>query len=449
MGLENFRIDRWLGTTGTSGAQLHGFSDVRTEDTNGTGKGRLLISKTRLAPLRTITFPRLELAAVELPSRLLAEVRNSMEWIDTPCFLWSDSSVVLHWIRKLPCDLKTYVANRVSSIQSNTQAKCWHYVNTRETPADLLSRGVQTSALADNKLWLEGPKWLQQLRTDWPETGLLKEWPEMGLGTDWPDGGLSTDASIEVEKEFKVCIVVKLKPQLCIGLKRKGYNVPLLEFTDKLERLVNIVSYVIRFIDNWFKKPTFKIRVQRHKSKVQVPTLAEKARAMAYLLRKSQEEICHGKEITWLKKGKGLPEESDLRPLKPLLDVQHILRVGGRLDRSSNSYEMNHPAIVPNGSRLAWLIVNHAHRNTKHGAVQVMMQFVREKHWIPKLRSELRGYLHKCARYSCKLGQQLMSELPADRVQIGKTFVHCGVDYAGPFEIKLDKKDDQITRGKC
>ncbi|XP_055850678.1 uncharacterized protein LOC129915223 [Episyrphus balteatus] len=177
MGLENFRIDRWLGTTGASGIQLHGFSDassaaygaviyVRTENTNGTGKGRLLISKTRLAPLRTITIPRLELAAAELLSRLLVEVRNSMEWIDTPCFLWSDSSVVLHWIRKLPCDLKTYVANRVSSIQSNTQAKCWHYVNTKENPADLLSRGVQTSALADNKLWLEGPKWLQQPRTD-------------------------------------------------------------------------------------------------------------------------------------------------------------------------------------------------------------------------------------------------------------------------------------------
>ncbi|XP_055850677.1 uncharacterized protein LOC129915222 [Episyrphus balteatus] len=173
---------------------------------------------------------------------------------------------------------------------------------------------------------------------------------------------------------------------------------------------------------------------------------------MAYLLRKSQEER-YGKEITWLKKRKGLPEGSDLGPLNPLLDAQNILRVGGRLDRSSNSYEMNHPAIVPNGSRLAWLIVNHAHHNTKHGAVQVMMQFVREKYWIPKLRSELRGYLHKCvvcARYSCKLGQQLMSELPADRVQIGKPFVHCGVDYAGPFEIKmLDKKGEQITRSKC
>ncbi|XP_055842571.1 uncharacterized protein LOC129909521 [Episyrphus balteatus] len=289
-----------------------------------------------------------------------------------------DSSVVLHWIRKLPCDLKTYVANRVSCIQSNTQAKCWHYVNTKENPADLLSRGVHPSALADNKLWLEGPKWLQQPRTGWPGTGLDKEWPETVLGTDWPDGGLSTDALIEVQKEFKVCIVVKLKPQLCKCLKRKGYNVPLLEYTNKLERLVNIVSYMIRFIDNWSKKPTFKIRIQRRTGKVQVLTLPEKARAMAYLLRKSQEER-YGREITWLKKGKGLPEGSDLGPLNPLLDVQNILRVGGRLDRSSNSYKMNHPAIVPNGSRLALLIANHAHRNTKHGAVQVMMQFIPDK----------------------------------------------------------------------
>lgn len=443
--LERFRIDRWLGTLGESTVQLHGFSDasstaygaviyIRTEQLDGTVGCRLLVSKTRVAPLKTVTIPRLELAAAELLSRLLVKVTNSMEWQSASYFLWSDSTVVLHWIRKLPCSLKTYVANRVSSIQTNTEVRCWHYVNTKDNPADLLSRGIQPSALIDNKLWLEGPMWLRLPQTEWPKKSPVE------------------NTSAQVQSEMKVFVVTSLKPMLCISAKHSTYKTSLLEYTNRLEKLINIVSYMIRFIDNWSVSPTFKIRTRRVSQKIGQPTLDEKARAMAYLLRKSQEED-YSREIASLKNHTELPEKSKLEPLKPILDVKGLLRVGGRLDRSSNSYEMNHPAIVPNGSRLAWLIIDHAHRTTKHGAVQVMMQFVRQKYWIPKLRNELRYYLHKCvicARYNYKLEHQLMSELPADRVQIGKPFLHSGVDYAGPLEMKIiNRQGDQITKAKC
>ncbi|XP_055910400.1 uncharacterized protein LOC129944760 [Eupeodes corollae] len=443
--LEKFRIDRWLGTIGSENVQIHGFSDassvaygaviyVRIENSDGTGTCKLLMSKSRVAPLKTITIPRLELAAAELLARLLVEAKTSMEYLNTPYFLWSDSTVVLHWLNKLPYNLKTYVANRVSSIQTNTEIKCWHYVNTKDNPADLLSRGVQASALVDNRLWLEGPVWLQRPRTDWPEYGF------------------GTDDLVQVQDELKIVALTQVKPALCIGLKKKGNNVPLLEYSNKLERVINILSYTMRFIERWSANPTFKIRAKRRKPEIQQPTIEERARAMAYLLRDSQRQY-YGTELKAIQEHNNLPEKSKLEPLKPILDSKGLLRVGGRLDRSSNSYEMNHPVIIPNGSRLAWLVIDHSHRSTKHGAAQIMMQFIRQKYWIPKLRSELRGYLHKCvicARYSAKLEHQLMSELPADRVQVGKPFLHCGVDYAGPLQVKMiDKQGDQITRSKC
>ncbi|XP_031629044.1 uncharacterized protein LOC116344589, partial [Contarinia nasturtii] len=174
--------------------------------------------------------------------------------------------------------------------------------------------------------------------------------------------------------------------------------------------------------------------------------------AMAYLLRKEQETYYHA-EITALKNGKNLPDKSSLSSLKPVLDSTGILRVGGRLDRSDAPYEMRHPPIIPNGSRLAWLIINYTHCITIHGGVQVMMQYIRQRYWIPKLRSELRSFIHKCvtcARYSQKLEGQLMSELPADRVQVGKPFLNTGVDYAGPFELKMiDKEGKDVIKRKC
>lgn len=100
---------------------------------------------------------------------------------------------------------------------------------------------------------------------------------------------------------------------------------------------------------------------------------------------------------------------------------------------------MKHPVIIPSKSRLAWLVMEFAHRQTKHGGIQVSMNFLRQKYWISGLRNELRSFIHRCVvcvRYSHKLQEQLMASLPADRVRPGKPFLHAGVDYAGPFEVK-------------
>lgn len=433
--LQDFKLDRWLGTASETSIHIHGFSDsseaalgavlyVRAEHPNGMITSKLLTSKTKVAPLKTVTIPRLELAAAELLGRLVKRIMESMEWASAKYTLWLDSSPAYFWMKRIPRELKTYVGNRVASIQENTDINCWRHIDGKENPADLLSRGIPTRELINNRMWLHGPYWLSLSEDQWPKSKIMQENEE------------------EMQKEMRIHAISSFKDPLRIGIRGTNTHVPLVEYANKLEKAVNILSYVARFIKLKLSSP--KGRPKRNKAKgmqlkLMPPTKEEKATAMEYLIRKAQQEF-YNKEITALKAQRNLPEKCKIECLKPILDQKDILRVGGRLGRAEMDYEMKHPAIIPNGSRLAWLLIDYAHRQTKHGGVQLMMQFIRQNYWIPKLRNELRNYVHKCVvcvRLNAQLEDQLMSELPAERVQLGKAFLHTGIDYAGPFELKM------------
>ncbi|XP_031634329.1 uncharacterized protein LOC116347753 [Contarinia nasturtii] len=387
--------------------------------------------KSNGTPVKTVPIPRLELSAAELLSRLIREVLKSLEWQKVPYFLWTDSSITYYWIKKEPCTLKTYAANRVSSIQENTAVECWRHIDGKDNPADLLTRGVTPSDLIDNKLWLHGPEWLSLPQSDWPKSCIMSEPPE------------------EAMSEVKVNSLAVFRDGLRIGLEKTNQNVPLLEYTGKLEKAINIISYVERFVNIWLGKSKVKRKRSRRGQiiqRVMPPSNEEKTKAMKYLIRKAQQEH-FGREIIAIKERKTLPEKSKLESLRPILDEEDLLRLGGRLDRSDIDYEMKHPYIVAHDSRLAHLIMDYAHRQTKHGGVQVMMQYIRQKYWIPKLRSALRNVVHKCVvcvRMNARVESQLMAELPKERTRIGKAFLYTGVDYAGPFEIKIVGTEDRM-----
>src|SRR6185503_3988674 len=73
---------------------------------------------------------------------------------------WGDSSTALKWIAGSSSRWKTFVANRVSEIQTLLKHQQWRYVKTTENPADLLTRGISASDLKSSKLWWNGPEWL-------------------------------------------------------------------------------------------------------------------------------------------------------------------------------------------------------------------------------------------------------------------------------------------------
>ncbi|XP_044763286.1 uncharacterized protein LOC123320150 [Coccinella septempunctata] len=112
-----------------------------------------------------MTLPKLELCAALLLAKLLSIVIKSYEGslkVDE-VFAWSDSTVVLHWIRSSPYRWKSFVSNRTAQIQELVPPDRWGYVKSQDNPADCASRGLSPSGLLDHSLWWAGPPWLQSM----------------------------------------------------------------------------------------------------------------------------------------------------------------------------------------------------------------------------------------------------------------------------------------------
>lgn len=459
--LEQIRIPRWIGMETDVQLQLHGFADssvlaygcsiyVRVQKLSGHISCYMIASKSKIAPIKEVSIPRLELTAVELLSKFFVVVRDAMELKTVPQFLWSDSSTALQWLRKPLHELKVFVSNRVKTIQSLTNIENWRHVRTADNPADLVSRGVSAREMVHNKLWWYGPSWLSEPQEQWPEP--------MEIGKMQP--------SAEVQAELRVHTVLEVKNELTISLKGTNEEVPLLQYVNDLQRVSRILGYVMRFVrncrDKCRSKPFAMTTRSRAKKRTQVQSglvllsEEEKREALQYFIRNEQ-MLAFPKEYQYLKEQstdepvRTVQKDSKIIKLTPFLDKNGILRAGSRLCQSDLPYDTKFPVIIPPKSRLSYLIAWEAHQATKHGSTQIMIQYIRANYWIPRLRLELRSYLAKCItciRFAKKFESQLMSGLPADRVQRHRPFLITGVDYAGPFEL-TERYKSRSSKRKC
>ncbi|GFT35707.1 uncharacterized protein TNCV_1697011 [Trichonephila clavipes] len=108
--------------------EIHGFADAsercygaavycKSKNLKSETLVQLITSKSRVAPIKSLTIPRLELCAAVLLAKLVKRVVAALQLETAEVYLWSDSMIVLAWLRKEPMDLKTFVQNRVAKIQ--------------------------------------------------------------------------------------------------------------------------------------------------------------------------------------------------------------------------------------------------------------------------------------------------------------------------------------------
>ncbi|XP_029171357.1 uncharacterized protein LOC114940773 [Nylanderia fulva] len=189
--LESLRVPRWLEVGPPDDyVELHGFADaserayaavlyIRTGD-NGFWHARLVAAKTKVAPVKPVTLPRLELCAAALLARLTLHACSTLGLFRTIIHLWSDS-ITLGWIRGHPNRWKTFVANRVSEIQTMVPDARWHHVSSQDNPADCASRRLSPEKLLTHLLWWRGPSWFQAEPSSWPgedPASVYDDWPE-------------------------------------------------------------------------------------------------------------------------------------------------------------------------------------------------------------------------------------------------------------------------------
>ncbi|GFU85414.1 integrase catalytic domain-containing protein [Trichonephila clavipes] len=156
-------VPRWVILTADNTVELHGFADASSlayaaaiycrQKHNSKIKVQLLISKTKVAPVKQVSIPRLELCGAHLLSKLFKSVLRTLKHYTFDVFAWTDSKIVLSCLSSHPRKWKTFVANRTSEIMEVLPTKHWRHVPSKENPADITSRGIDPKCLPDCKLW--------------------------------------------------------------------------------------------------------------------------------------------------------------------------------------------------------------------------------------------------------------------------------------------------------
>lgn len=392
--------------------ELHVFTDasekaygcciyMRTLDLTGNYNVRLICSKSKVAPMHSITIPKLELCAALVGAQLADKVVQHLKLKFHKQYFWSDSTVVLSWITTPYHKSKVYVANRVKVIQALTPPGSWYYVPTAENPADWVSRGVTAKKLVNSNFWWQGPSFLRH------------ELSQVCFSAKTIDDPRDTNAT--------VLLVV-----------------PEADFWDNTfnrfstyTKLLRTMAYVFRFINR------IKGNKVTNSTSLSVNELEKTESFVLGIVQK----VAFKKDNSDLERNSEVGNKSKLLSLKPFLDEHGLIRVGGRLNQAySIGYNEKHPIILPSGNHVTRLIVHREHKKLLHAGIQTTLYSLRKMYWILRGRSEVKYVVKRCiVCFRCKPTptQPLMGDLPSSRFEQIKPFHNCGVDFAGPFLLRL------------
>ncbi|XP_025763702.1 uncharacterized protein LOC109202593 [Oreochromis niloticus] len=381
---------------------------LRTETAQKEVYVAFVMARSRVAPKKQLSMPRLELSAALAGAQLAGLLQAELTLPIRKVVLWSDSTTVLHWIKSESCSYKVFVGTRVAEIQSLTDGSTWRYVDSANNPADDITRGKTLRELSRPHRWHQGPEFLCRSEEHWPTSPPAYPEPEDG----------------ELKKSyFWGQVRVNSCPQL-----------PEISMFSTWKDLIKTTARSLHgAADPNSSSPS---------------EADDYIKAEILLLMKAQSES-FPEEAKALRSGRPLPTNSRLNSLSPEYDKDtELIRVGGRLRRVEQlELDTIHPIILDPKHPLTKLIIQDFDETLLHPGPERVLAELRRRFWILRGREAVRRYqrdCRQCQAWRANPSIPKMADLPPARLRLYKPpFYSTGVDCFGPFTVKIGRRTEK------
>ncbi|XP_074040766.1 uncharacterized protein [Leptinotarsa decemlineata] len=344
-----------------------------------------ITAKTRVAPLKPLSIPRLELQAALMGARLGHFLKKTLDMEISAIWYWSDSKTVLYWIRSEARRFKVFVAQRLGEIQDLTNSSEWKYINSKENVADEATKRLEKITFNDNnRRWITGTDFLILSPDQWPKEKMERE--------------VNIDHLEERPCEFVFYHFIQ-----------DNLIVPVPNRFSEWKRLLRATAYVIRFYE-----------IIKNHSKFKSELTAE--------------EICKA--------------EVHLFSKIHYSEDDGLIRLSGRLDQSIQLTDSaKRPIVLDHNHRITKLLIQHYHEMVHHHGQEMVVNNLRMGFWILRMRQAVRSAWNSCQH--CKNQRALpripmMGQLPPCRIEPTiRAFIKTGVDYFGPLEVSVKRSREK------
>ncbi|CAM4529069.1 unnamed protein product [Leuciscus chuanchicus] len=393
--------------------QIHVFCDaseqaygsvayLRTENPHGVVQVAFVTARSRVAPKKQQSIPRLELCAALTGAQMARILKSELTLSIQRVVLWSDSTTVLKWLQSESCRFKVFVGTRVAEIQDLTEGDTWRYVDSAQNPADDITRGKPLDTLTPDSRWGQGPTFLWCDPDKWPQS---------------PQIQTEADQGEELKKPL-FCGLTTTSPSHLPDAKKFSSFKDLLTATTKTLHGAapgNVTAY---------------------------------RQAQLALLQQVQQDS-FPIEYAQLQSGKPVAKSSRLLKLAPEFDhSDKLIRVGGRL-RHSNQLEPDtvHPVVLDAKHPVTQLLIQEYDYRLHHPGPERVFSEMRRKYWLPGGREAIRRFQRKCQECQKWRGKPQipkMADLPPSRVRLFKpAFYSTGVDCFGPYSVAIGRRREK------